>query len=145
MIPKLLLIPILTGVMTQLAKLIWQTAGSGSFSWRNLHFYGGMPSAHTAIAASLVTVVGLQEGLSSPAFAIAAVFGILVIRDAIGFRRYIGGHSRALNLIVRHLPKDDQRKFDGYREHLGHTPLEAFVGAVIGFSLSAVLYLAFSA
>ena len=143
MIPKLLLIPIITGVITQLAKLIWQTSAD-SFSLRKIHFYGGMPSAHTAISSSLITVVGLQEGLSSPAFAIATVFGILVIRDAIGFRRYIGGHSRALNLIVRHLPKEDQRKFDGYREQLGHTPLEAFVGAIIGVALSSVLYIAFS-
>ncbi|MFH1170939.1 MAG: divergent PAP2 family protein [bacterium] len=142
MIPILLIIPLITGVITQATKLIWRAA-EGTFSWRSLTFYGGMPSAHTAFASSLITVVGLKEGVQSPSFALATIFGIIIVRDAIGFRRYIGSHSRALNIIVQDLPKKTQSRFRGFREQLGHTPLEAFVGAIIGIALSSVLYVAF--
>lgn len=140
MLPKLFLIPIITGLLAQVSKFIW-LAGSQKFDPRSLSFYGGMPSAHTAIAVSLMTVVGLQDGIRSSTFALATIFGLLVIRDAIGFRRYIGGHSEALNRLVRGMPEKDRREFQAFREQLGHTPLEAFVGAVLGFAISALFYL----
>ncbi len=139
-IPKLLLIPLITGIISQLAKVVIQ-AVSGTFSIRKIHLYGGMPSTHTAIASSVMTVIGLQEGASSPAFVISSAWAVLVVRDAIGFRRYIGNLSRTLNRIVQTLPQDERRQHPLFRERLGHTPLEAFVGSIVGFCLSAVLYL----
>lgn len=143
MIPTILIIPIIVGFIAQVTKYLWQ-AWSGNFDIRTVSLYGGMPSAHTAIVASLVTVLGLSEGLTSASFAVAFIFGIMVIRDAIGFRRTIGRQSQALNRLMRNLPKLDQRRFEDFQEQLGHTPLEAFVGAVVGFALSAILYLAFA-
>ncbi len=140
MVPKLLLIPLLVGFLTQVIKLLWHTR-AGTLSWRAALLYGGMPSAHTAMMVSLVTVVGMSQGIFSATFAIAAVVSILVIRDAVGFRRYLGHHSRALNTIVNHLPEKKQEALQHFREQLGHTPLEVFVGAVFGFSLSATFYL----
>ena len=102
MIPLLLVIPIITGVVTQCAKFLWQAA-EGTFSLRSLAFYGGMPSSHTAIASSLITVIGLREGIQSPAFAVAVIFGIVVVRDAIGFRRYIGSSNRSAFYYLLHL------------------------------------------
>lgn len=140
MIPKILIIPLIVGFLAQVSKLLWE-APRGRMSWHSLNTYGGMPSTHTAIAISLVTVIGFAEGFMSASFAIAVIVSILVIRDAIGFRRYLGGHSQALNLIVQELPERERSRFRYYREQLGHTPLEAFLGAVLGFSLSAIFYL----
>ncbi len=140
MIPKLLLIPLIVGLITQLSKFIWH-AQAGMVNWRAVSFYGGMPSTHTAIMVSLTTVVGLETGITSAAFALACVVSLVVVRDAIGFRRYLGTHSRALNRMVRDLPATKQDEFEEFREQLGHTPLEAFVGGIMGFALSALFYL----
>jgi acid phosphatase family membrane protein YuiD len=144
MIPTLLIIPLIVGIITQGLKIVWRLS-SEPFSIRRIHYYGGMPSAHTAMTTSLLAVLGFSEGFDSPAFAVAAVFGILVVRDAIGFRRTIGKQSRALNALMRRQPqpsRDEQHR--PFHENLGHTPLEAFMGALIGFCISSVLYLAFS-
>lgn len=138
MIPILLLIPLIVGFGTQVVKALWETRGR--LTWSSLDSYGGMPSTHTAIMVSLATVIGLHENVASADFAIASVVAIIVIRDAMGFRRYLGSHGHALNLMVRELPKKEQDQFEHFRERLGHTPLEAFVGAVIGFCASSVLY-----
>ena len=140
MIPKLLIIPLLTGFITQMLKYVWHAA-AGRLEWRSINLYGGMPSTHTAISVSLVNVIGLSEGLFSPEFAISVIVALLVVRDAVGFRRYLGGHSRALNVIVKALPVEEQNQFHRFRERLGHTPLEAFVGGIVGFALSSVFYL----
>lgn len=47
---------------------------------------GGMPSAHSATVSALVTTVAMLEGLSSVAFAIAAILAMLVMYDAAGVR-----------------------------------------------------------
>lgn len=139
-LPYLVLIPLAVGFFTQFIKAIVET--NGRLTLRALDAYGGMPSSHTALAVSLMTVIGLSEGLASPLFAAATIMAILVVRDAIGFRHYLGGHSQALNLMVKVLPAAEQGRFRRFREKLGHTPLEAFVGAVVGFCLTAILYLA---
>lgn len=142
MIPKLVLIPLLVGFITQFSKFTWQSR-SGRINWAALNTYGGMPSTHTAVTVSLVTTIGLHEGITSAAFALALIFTLIVIRDAIGFRQYLGAHSRALNTIVQEFPEEEQAKFKPFRERIGHTPLEATVGGFIGVLLGYVLYAIF--
>lgn len=136
---KLLAIPLLVGLTAQIVKFFWQSR-SGKIDWSALDLYGGMPSTHTAIMVSLVTVVGLYDGIDATTFAIALIMAILVIRDAIGLRQYVGAHSKALNKLVQELPKEDRRTYDHYRERVGHTPLEALVGGIFGFLLGIVFY-----
>ncbi len=139
-LPYLVLIPLAVGFGTQLVKGLIET--HGRLTLQAVDSYGGMPSTHTAITISLVTVIGLDQGLRSPVFSIAIITAIIVIRDAIGFRRYLGSHGQALNLMVKELPAAEQGHFRRFQERLGHTPLEAFIGAIVGFCCSAVLYLA---
>lgn len=142
MIPKLVLIPLFVGLITQISKFIWQSR-SGHINWAALNTYGGMPSTHTAVTISLVTVTGLHEGITSAAFAVALIFTLIVIRDAIGFRQYLGAHSHALNIIIKEFPEEEQAKFKHFRERIGHTPLEATVGGGIGLLLGLIFYAAF--
>lgn len=139
-LPYLVLIPLAVGFGTQIIKGLVETRGR--LTLQAIDSYGGMPSTHAAITVSLVTVIGLDQGIQSPVFAIATITAIIVIRDAIGFRRYLGSHGHALNLMVKELPTAEQSRFHRFRERLGHTPLEVFVGAVVGFCSSAALYLA---
>lgn len=140
-LPKLLLIPFLAGFSAQALKIIVY-ASRGKFSWRTITAYGGMPSSHTAFVISLLTVIGLGEGIAAPVFALAAVFAFLVIFDALSLRRYLGAHGRILNMLVKDLPDELEPKYPAHlREHLGHTPMEALVGGLYGFIVAFILFI----
>lgn len=139
-IPKLVLIPIIAGVATQVIKFIIQAA-KGELRWMTLQEYGGMPSAHTAFVVSLDTVIWLQDGWTSPAFAVAVIFSLLIIRDAIGLRQFLSQHGRVLNMLIKDLPDEMEAKYPSkLTERMGHTPLQAFVGGVLGFVIGYALY-----
>ena len=105
--------------------------------------YSGMPSGHSAIVISLATIVGFQEGLHSPLFAITIVFAVLTIRDAIGIRQYLGEHGKILNILVNDLKNDDvlEQKYPHLLERIGHTPMQVIAGSVLGFLVSLIGYL----
>ncbi len=139
-IPKLVLIPIIAGVATQVIKFIIQ-ALKGELRWSELKEYGGMPSAHTAFVIALDTVIWRNEGLASADFAVAFIFSLLIIRDAIGLRQFLGQHAKILNMLVKELPDQEEKKFSmKIVERLGHTPWQAIVGGVIGFLVGYFLY-----
>lgn len=140
MSPKLLIIPLAAGLFTQVVKFILQAA-KGELRWSTLQEYGGMPSAHTAFVIALDTVVWRSEGWASADFAIAFIFSLLIIRDAIGLRQFLGQHARILNLLVKELPDEEEKKFPNKMvERLGHTPWQAFVGGLIGLGVALALY-----
>lgn len=135
---KLFVIPIAIIVSSQFLKLVIEAA-SGNFSWKNLDKYGGMPSSHTAFVTSLVTVMGFTQGIDSSVFAVSLVMAILIIRDAMGLRRYLGNNSKVINLLVKKLPDKDEIEFPHIEERLGHTPFQVFGGFIFGLVVSIVL------
>ncbi|MEK7537676.1 MAG: divergent PAP2 family protein [Patescibacteria group bacterium] len=139
-IPKLVVIPFVAVAVTQAIKFIL-SATKGELRWATLLQYGGMPSAHTAFVVALDTVIWKQEGWASPAFAVAVIFSLLIIRDAIGLRQVLGQHGRILNMLIRELPDQEESKFPPHLlERLGHTPWQAFVGGCIGLVIGLALY-----
>jgi acid phosphatase family membrane protein YuiD len=142
--PQLILIPIIVAIATQIIKLIIDGIPN-NLNWQHLiNDYGGMPSAHTAFVTSLATVIGLSAGWYSPAFAISFVVMIIVIRDAVGFRREIGRNSVFTNMIAKEVykssPKSTKKKLDLLNEKVGHSILEVTVGFVFGACLTVILY-----
>jgi len=134
----LIIVPILVGAITQAIKLSIDGIPN-NFSWQHLvGDYGGMPSSHAAFVTSLVTVVGLREGVGSAAFAIALVLMIVVLRDAVGFRREIGRNARMTNYLAKNFIKD--KKIKPLTERVGHKPTEVLMGMVLGAALSALIY-----
>src|SRR3989344_2053379 len=126
----LIIIPILVGLLTQALKLIIDGIPN-NLTWQHLMTdYGGMPSSHTGFAAALATLVGIQAGFSSAAFAICVAILIIVIRDAVGFRRQIGQNAAFTNLIGRQVFKN--KKMEYLYEKTGHTVPEAVSGLLIG-------------
>ncbi|MFA6422146.1 MAG: divergent PAP2 family protein [Candidatus Buchananbacteria bacterium] len=137
----LILIPILVGAITQAIKLIIDGIPN-NFTWQHLYRdYGGMPSSHTAFVASLATVIGLREGLNSAAFAIALILMLVVIRDAVGFRREIGKNAILTNYLAKKLIKD--KKIPLLTERVGHKISEVAAGVIFGGALSALIYFIF--
>ncbi len=139
--PKLILIPIITGIIIFAVKIIIRSI-KGNFSYNMSFDYGGMPSIHTAFVISLSTVIFISEGVFSAAFAISTVFSLIIIRDSLGFRRIMGFQSEALNKIIAKYPEKEKEGFpDRLEKHMGHTLAEVAVGVIVSIVLSVMLYL----
>jgi acid phosphatase family membrane protein YuiD len=132
-----LIVPIVAVSVAQLSKFF---IPQNKLAWklRSLVAYSGMPSSHAAITISLSTIIALRLGFDSAQFAIAALFTLLSLRDAVGIRQYIGRQGKVLNELVGDLG-DDSYIDDSYpilKERVGHTPKQLLVGAAIGFIIA---------
>ena len=98
--------------------------------WRT----GSMPSSHSAVTACVCTCIGFRAGINSDLFILTFVFYVVTIRDAVGVRLASGIQAKRLNEVGEILKKkgiyDDFKKL---KEVNGHTPLEVFIGSVLGF------------
>jgi uncharacterized protein len=139
---QILILPIVAGVLAQFLKMFIRQ-NKLKISIKNLSAYSGMPSGHSAIVSSLATIIGLQEGFHSPLFAVSAILALLVMRDAIGIRRYLGEHGRILNILVKDLDEDQMldEKYPHLLERIGHTPSQILIGALMGISISFIGHL----
>lgn len=137
---EVLIVPLLVLSISQCVKVVLDSRTKG-FSWRHFDSYGGMPSTHTAMFVSLTLVVGLREGFASSVFALAFFVSAAFIRDAVGIRWSLGFHGKILNHLIATLSPDDRRKFPKHlEERLGHTPMEALLGGLLGVVLTLVLH-----
>jgi hypothetical protein len=94
---------------------------------------GGMPSAHTAVVVAMAVMIALREGIGSTAFAISFALTAIVINDAVGVRYHTGEQSKVINKILHRMLVEGKPLTDeSLHELVGHTPTEAFFGAVIG-------------
>jgi acid phosphatase family membrane protein YuiD len=135
-----IIIPLLTGIFTQLVKFSLSAIRHKKVEIKYLFTPGHMPSSHTSFVVSLVTVVGYYKGIDSIEFAIAVCLAYVVIYDAMNIRIHIGRNGAAINRIVKEL------NLQGYpilKERVGHLPMEVLVGGVLGFlfSMGLILFL----
>ena len=101
---------------------------------------GGMPSSHSSSVVALTVAAGLSKGFDSPYFAIAGVLSIIVMIDASGVRYETGKQSAFLNKIANEIFSDDPDSIDiTFKELVGHTPFQVFVGAILGIAVAIVL------
>lgn len=141
---NILLLPLLSGLIAQLAKFAFEP-NRRKFNFKNIVAYSGMPSGHSAIVASLAAITGLEFGLASPIFAVSFIFALIVIRDALGIRQYLGQHGKILNILVKDLREDQMldEEYPRLLEKIGHTPAQVAVGAAIGILISVIGYIIF--
>jgi len=122
----------ITWALAQIIKLPLEYLLHRNWDWGLLLSTGGMPSSHSALVAALSVAVGLQEGFTSPLFAISWVLAMIVIYDAIGIRRHAGDHARVLNLMIDELFTGHPLAEKELKEVLGHTPREVIAGVALG-------------
>ena len=127
--------------LAQLIKVPWNYFSSGKWDWVLLLRAGGMPSSHSALVASVAHASGLFVGFDSPLFALALTLAIIVIYDATGIRRQAGMHAEYINRIIRERLKGVDSKDHQLREMLGHTPIEALTGTILGVAVAQVVWL----
>ncbi len=103
---------------------------------------GGMPSSHSATVCALATAAGIEYGGGSFQFAMAAIFAIVVMYDAIGVRRETGIQARVLNEMMELFDKmgKEMSVEEKLKEFVGHTPLQVLIGALLGVAIAAAVY-----
>jgi len=139
-----LLSPIIAFILAQGIKILLRSFQK-KITWHDVFAYSDMPSGHTATVTAITTILGLKLGISDPIFAVAFVYAIIVITDAIGLRNYLGQHGKTLNILVKDLKEDEflDRTYPKLLEHIGHTPLQVLIGALIGILTSWLAYILF--
>ena len=136
---QILLVALLACITAQGLKLIIELFRNRKVNFRYLVTTGGMPSAHSALVGALATGIGLTMGWSSPEFAIACLFAIIVMYDAAGVRQAAGKQARILNQIIDELFQEGHNlNEERLKELLGHTPFQVLVGLSLGITITMV-------
>jgi hypothetical protein len=128
----ILLTTFIAWLIAQSLKVLLGVLKEKRFNFKWFVGTGGMPSSHAAAVSALTTSVGLHTSFSSPPFAIALLFTIVVLFDAQGVRRASGEQAEILNKILDDIYWKKRIKDDRLRELLGHTPVEVLAGTVLG-------------
>ena len=91
-----------------------------------------MPSSHSAVVAGLATLIGKYQGVDTPIFAVSLIVAFVVMYDACGVRRAAGKQAELLNKLIETPGLTSVQVSERLVEVLGHTPIQVFVGALIG-------------
>ena len=91
---------------------------------------GGMPSSHSATISAMSVSIAISNGIRSPIFALSLVLVFIVIRDATGVRLSSGKQGQLINQLIDLFYSDKGIK--KIKEVKGHTPIECFIGIIIG-------------
>lgn len=132
----ILVVSVIASFLSQAIKVIVDVIINRKFNFRILVSTGGMPSAHSALVGALATGIGQVIGWSSPEFAIAALFAVIVMYDAAGVRQAAGKQARILNQIMDEFLSHEDFNEERLKELLGHTPFQVFVGLALGITVS---------
>lgn len=97
-----------------------------------------MPSSHSAIVTGLATLIGKYEGVDTPIFAVSLILALVVMYDACGVRRAAGKQAAVLNKIIQTPGLTSVQVRERLVEALGHTPVQVFVGALIGILVGLI-------
>jgi acid phosphatase family membrane protein YuiD len=111
------------------------------WNWALLVSAGGMPSSHSALVTATAHAVGLYAGFNTPVFALAVSIAMVVIYDATGIRRQAGMQAQKINILVEELLKGHPISDKQLREVLGHTPLEALGGVLLGLAVAQFMWM----
>lgn len=129
---KYIYVPFLLWFGIQLFKLIYDLCTTKKFNFKRIMGAGGMPSSHSAVVAGIATLIGKYEGVGTPIFALSLIVAFVVMYDACGVRRAAGKQAVLLNKLIETPGLTGMQVSERLVEVLGHTPVQVFVGALIG-------------
>jgi uncharacterized protein len=128
-------------ILAQALKIPIDSLREHRWNWALFFAAGGMPSSHSALVTSTAAAVGLHVGFDSPVFAVAVALAMVVVYDATGVRRQAGKQAEKINILVEELLKGHPISEEHLREAIGHTPLEAMGGVVLGLLAAVGMWL----
>lgn len=136
---KCVYVPFILWFLIQDFKVLTELIVNKRLDVKRIVGAGGMPSSHSAVVCSLATCVGKKYGFDSGIFAIAMVMAFVVMYDAAGVRRAAGKQARILNKILETPRLTTLQVQEKLVEVLGHTPIQVFVGAILGVVIGALV------
>jgi len=138
-----LMAALLATVAAQVVKVLLVALTERRWAFERLLETGGMPSSHSAAVTALGTAMGFEHGWGSPQFAVAAVFGSIVMYDATGIRRAAGVQAELINELVRELAHlfDEGYQPQVLKTLLGHTYPQVLIGALLGIGTALLVVL----
>ncbi len=138
---RILLASFLAWAVAQVSKTFIDLIQQRRLILSRLVSSGGMPSSHSALVTGLATATGRVSGVSSASFAIAVVVASIVMYDAAGVRRAVSIQARILNQMIEELFEGKPLAEKRLRELIGHTPVQVFVGALLGICIGILVTL----
>ena len=136
---KYLVTPVIIWFCIQSFKVIYDLVTTKKFNFKRIMGAGGMPSSHSAVVTAIATLIGKYEGINTAIFGFAVVFAFIVMYDATGVRRAAGKQAALLNKIVETPGMTGVQVTEKLVEVLGHTPIQVFVGALIGIVAGLII------
>lgn len=139
---KILWVVVIAWFTAQVLKVCTHAYVYKTFDLKRLVGDGGMPSCHSAVVSSMTLYVGLVYGFNTPVFAISAIFAFIVMHDASGVRLETGKQAKVIKSISEILEDltntviDDEK----LKEFVGHTHLQVFMGALLGFVVAIICF-----
>lgn len=138
------IIPIGVGVIIQVIKIgIDMYRGKPLFR-TSIFTAGWFPSVHSGLAASISTLVFLEQGAESLLFAISFCYTVIIAFDAMNVRYEAWKHAKYLNNMRTELKEvlhnANATHVDILKERIGHTPREVVGGLICGILLTILLY-----
>ncbi len=134
-LPAPVLVVVLTWFIAQTMKVI-------SALVRKQHSYatylapGGMPSVHSAVFASLATIILIEDGWRSTNFALSIALVGFIVFDAVVVRQQSGRQAQLLNRLQDEV---EGSKHIHLKEIVGHRPREILAGFALGIGLALLL------
>ncbi|GAC1388702.1 MAG: divergent PAP2 family protein [Ktedonobacteraceae bacterium] len=136
---RILLSSFLAWAVAQVSKTLLDVFQQRKLILSRLVSSGGMPSSHSALVTGLATATGRVAGLGSASFAITVVIASIVMYDAAGVRRAVSIQARILNQMIDEAFQGSPMAEKRLRELIGHTPVQVFVGALLGIGVGLLM------
>ena len=144
----LLIVSVVACAVAQIIKIVIDLIQRRRIGLSSIWGTGGMPSSHSALVCALTVGTIKIYGFASPIFAITLMFSLVILRDALGVRRQVGEHAKALNMLFiefidiiekQETNKEKADKFGKiFSEMMGHTPLQVFMGSALGVVIGII-------
>jgi acid phosphatase family membrane protein YuiD len=138
---RLLVAALSAWLIAQVGKAVLYTIIHKKWSFERLFGSGGMPSSHAATVCALALAAFIYYGVGSFEFAVTAILAAVVLHDARGVRLQTGRQAAILNHILQNLVEGESNPFADIKldELIGHTPLQVFIGSLIGIGTAIVV------
>ena len=136
----------------QILKFIIICIRTKEINWKILYSTGGFPSSHSGLCMSLVTSLFLfqmhDSGSLDWSFAVALVFSIIVLHDAMGVRLEASKHAKILNNLTSDMTVEEKQtigfgKKGFLKEMLGHKSFEVAGGIFFGILIGVIGFIIF--
>lgn len=139
-------------IICQVTKFVIYSIRLKKPMWYYLISTGGFPSSHSSFCVALCVSLGLFQyydlGGLDWSFAVAVVFSMIVLHDAMGVRLEASKHAKILNNLTSEMTCQERVELGfgnkgSLKEMLGHRAVEVLGGVILGIIIGLIGFLVF--